>query len=738
MQALNEAFQQSCSKVGKDVVARIEAFAKRQLQLLVTSDSASSSRTEELEVFLAEERDFRFSEASSWSQRHALLSAERDDLQDRLVADLRHFDTQIRAAESRLEAERAEWSKERSNLLEEYGEERHRCEDGEAALMKNKSESVGRETALEAGYASKLAALTKSCDEERQTRLETASELVELQRRLSNVEGELAVASTARDSLREQLEDQRRDLVDASERAVQVCRDDYEKQLTNLGEDSRATEDSLKLTLKDAEMRASETDDEVKQMHLQATVATELVRALREELGNAMTEAAHASGALQAMEGELSSMRDELSQERISSKARIDHIEIEKAGLLNDTRNLQHQIAESARAHENASTQLAEALEAGLRERDLQIEGCEQRCLSARESAANAIAEAKYQSQRIIDIQTALDKSEKESANQRNLWENDRSRLEEALESEATALWHNQEQYTHWRESHLASLHQTQTLLKTFSEAQVQAISKSQEESFLQSASWERDRQLCKAELATSAQKIADLEAQLGVVEHEGSSVRNLLNESQSSLSVMQAERQHDAQQVAVLQHKLKEATDAADSASKREVALAHELKEVSTCHKEERARLEKELSELKQHDADQSLQLQAGYEARVHAIEARTKTELQLEKIGVESVMRENDQLRRTIATQRQQATSGVDTLQAQLETHIAQLQQQTNEFFLEPPHASKAHSHASSPYKSPSERGSAGRILPGVFSPLSLGPAAACTSAFSEASRH
>mmetsp|Transcript_117085 Transcript_117085/g.185239 ORF Transcript_117085/g.185239 Transcript_117085/m.185239 type:complete len:1114 (+) Transcript_117085:86-3427(+) len=723
VQALSEALQQSYASIETDIVNRIEAFAKRQLRLLATSDSMSISRAEELEVSLAEERDLRLSEASSWSHRHALLSAERDDLQARLVVDLGQFESQWRLAESRLEAERREWAQERSGLLEEYAREKQRCADGEAALRRVRCDSVERETAQEAAL-----------EEERQTRLEISTELAELQRRLSSVEGELAVATTARESLREQLENQRQDLVDAGERSVQVCRDDYERQLATIGENSKAAADSLKENLQAAETRVSDTEEEVKQMRAQAAAAAESLRALREELSNAKGEAAHATGALQAIEGELSNIRQELSQERANSKARVEQMELEKAGLQENARRAQVDT-------DDRCTQLAEALQAGLRERDLQIEACEQRCMGARETAADATAEVKYQSQRIVDIQAALDKSEKDSASQAKLWGEDRRRLEEALESEAAALWQNQEQYTHWRESHLSSLQQTQALLKTFSEAQVQAISKTQEESLLQAASRERDRRLCKAEMATSEQKLADLEAELGAAEIEGSNVRNLLNESQSTLSVIQVERQRDEQQAAavkeLLQQRLKEATAAAENANKREVALARELDEAATNHKEERIRLEKELSELRQHDADTLIakeRLHAGFEARVHALEARQKTELQLEKLGVETVLRENEQLRRTIAAQRQQATSGVDSLQAQLETHIAQLQKQTSEFCLESPHRHKTNSRISSPYKSPLGSTIHGLLPPGASSPLSLGPAIACMSASNE----
>merc|ERR1712028_332309 len=93
---------------------------------------------------------------------------------------------------------------------------------------------------------------------------------------------------------------------------------------------------------------------------------------------------------------------------------------------------------------------------------------------------------------------------------------------------------------------------------------------------------------------------------------------------------------------------------------------------------------MDKELLELREtsaHCASESERVQADCEARMLSLETRHKTELERERSGSVSVLRENEQLRSALSLQRHQAASGMDSLQAQLETHIAQLQLHTSE---------------------------------------------------------
>merc|ERR1711966_628602 len=95
---------------------------------------------------------------------------------------------------------------------------------------------------------------------------------------------------------------------------------------------------------------------------------------------------------------------------------------------------------------------------------------------------------------------------------------------------------------------------------------------------------------------------------------------------------------------------------------------LSRQLEETTEVHQDDRARMEKELAELRQLGAQRATEaerLQAECEARVLSMETRHRTELERERLGVASVLRENEKLRSSLSTQRHQASSGMDSLQ-------------------------------------------------------------------------
>merc|ERR1719329_1969885 len=61
--------------------------------------------------------------------------------------------------------------------------------------------------------------------------------------------------------------------------------------------------------------------------------------------------------------------------------------------------------------------------------------------------------------------------------------------------------------------------------------------------------------------------------------------------------------------------------------------------------------------------------------------MEARHAGELERERVRLDSVMRENEQLRLFLAEHRKSSTAGMSALQQQLESHISRLQQHTTE---------------------------------------------------------
>ena len=136
------------------------------------------------------------------------------------------------------EKKRAAFTEEHAALQEEHSAARRsvaECELTEEQLRRDKAELAEERDLLsaerddeQAHFATERAALQ---EEHSAARRSVAECELTSQRELLKAEVYVAAAAAGRDSLREQLEDQRRDLLNAGDRAVQSCRDDLELRL---------------------------------------------------------------------------------------------------------------------------------------------------------------------------------------------------------------------------------------------------------------------------------------------------------------------------------------------------------------------------------------------------------------------------------------------------------------------------------------------------------------------------
>lgn len=180
-------------------------------------------------------------------------------------------------------------------------------------------------------------------------------------------------------------------------------------------------------------------------------------------------------------------------------------------------------------------------------------------------------------------------------------------------------------------------------------------------------------------------------------------------------------------------EEELQRVSGALESAIRNEEALTRQLEQTSVKHQQDRQRLDREVEEVRASGQQQVLErekrsewLKVEYEKRIQSIESHHKAELEREKARVDSVLHQNDQLRRFFAEHKKSSTAGMSSLQSQLESHILRLQQHTSELRGDLDRSTTA---PMSPrgFESPSARGASQRVSGGVTAAPAAAPSAA-----------
>jgi hypothetical protein len=644
---------------------RLEAFAKQQLEFRASSSDA----TRDLELRIVTEREMRINEVSSWSHRHALLQAERDDLQSRLARDVGQLGSQLQAEQRGREEDRHRWCEEQAELCRQREELSQRCKGFEVSV----DQLRGGLSRGEIAHVALEQQLRESDKRTEETRLQ-----------LRETEDALTSTVAGNETLRKELEDQRRRLSDANDSALTSCKEAYERRLLQAAEDgkmslARVNENVLhaneRALLAEERLRASET--ELERSRMQGERAGEETGALRIDLGQAKAEVQEVCHVQRRLEGELADSRHQLAEERVRLQGVIERLEHQKAALQGEAQLMQERLLEltqSAADRDAQSTKITGALEAGIRDRDGRLEERELKLVEARSLSVESAADANAQKSRASELQVQLETTVREAAEERRRLEEERQRLEDGLTAQAKAAKDSQDQYERWRESHSTTLRQVQ------------------EESVARASSLEHDREECRSEMVSTKERLAEALTRLEATEQDLARLRYLLNESQTGAERIKKEKELEEREATSsrqhMQEELRRVTSALETATRNEVSLTQQLEDSSNRNQQDRTRTDREIvdikrsSEVQLSERDQRIEwLKAEYEKRIQALESHHASEVDREKARVDAALHQNEQLRLFFTEQKKNSTAGMSSLQSQLESHINRLQQHTAE---------------------------------------------------------
>eukprot|EP00929_Paragymnodinium_shiwhaense_P041124 TRINITY_DN21383_c0_g1_i1.p1 TRINITY_DN21383_c0_g1~~TRINITY_DN21383_c0_g1_i1.p1 ORF type:complete len:1237 (+),score=290.65 TRINITY_DN21383_c0_g1_i1:149-3859(+) len=663
-----ELFKQTAHSLAQ----RIEAFNAKHIELQVSSNDAAR----DLEMRMKAEQEVHYNETQAWNQRYMAVAAERDELQARLVRDGSQLSLQLQQVENARDEARRVWAEERGHLIRQLEDIRK-----QAATL----DAQGQKWAQDLQQAE--AARGQLELESHRVKLE----LTDFQRQARECRDALMGAELVKQGLQEQLEEQRRRMTHANDTALTSCRELSEQRLSLLAEEGRVSLASAVEKLQQAEAQTRAVESALAAAQIRCDAEAEAAQALRSSLEAGKADLQDAATAKSSLEAQLSASESALHQERRN----LEEIELERKVLKTELQSANDKIIDNTRSFEEKEAmhiQVAGVLEASIRDRDHRLEERQKQLAesvqaqaASRQALAEAHAESRHlltesqaeassQQKRIADFKASLEKCAADAAEDKRRSEEERRRLEETLADQAKAAMEAQGQFERWREANLVSLQQEKN------------------DGLAKLTKLDQEREKLRSECNERGIQLAEMKGRLDTAEEDIKRVRYLLSESQDNMSNLRLEYQRDEQlrtaESQQLQQEIKQVSASLQTALQSEATITKKLEDAFAQHLEEERKLEREVAEAKRVgeqmvvEREQRLErLRTECDSRVKAIEARCARELERENSRVDTLLRENDQLKRLVAEQRQNSAQGMNSLQHQLEEHIQRLQQHTSD---------------------------------------------------------
>eukprot|EP00931_Biecheleriopsis_adriatica_P088957 TRINITY_DN63172_c0_g1_i1.p1 TRINITY_DN63172_c0_g1~~TRINITY_DN63172_c0_g1_i1.p1 ORF type:complete len:922 (+),score=309.01 TRINITY_DN63172_c0_g1_i1:67-2766(+) len=212
VQDFQNAFSQGLKSLERDLLARIADDA-RQMQ---NEQNQLQDMEHNLQVKLKAEKEVRANEADGWRSRQKALASELDDLISRRDREVSELQSKVDAAVASREAEEAAARQERSAM-----QDKAELLVKDVALVEAMVQTARRKSA-------QLEARLSTAQSERD-RLKASADT--LRQQVKESDDALAEAMRSNEALRDQMELQRLDAHSANERELKLCQEMYARRL---------------------------------------------------------------------------------------------------------------------------------------------------------------------------------------------------------------------------------------------------------------------------------------------------------------------------------------------------------------------------------------------------------------------------------------------------------------------------------------------------------------------------
>jgi len=636
VQAFAQNVGGNLKKVEKDLLERIAATSQR----LHGEHCRLRDLEHNLQVKLRAEKEVRENETESWRQKHKALSQELDDLisrRDREVADLQ---AKVEATNATRDAEAEAVSRDRQLLNEKI-----------EALVKDVAllEAM-MQTARRKGLQLESHLSQAECERDRlQAQADT------LRQQIRESDEALGEAVRANEALREQMEVQRLDSHNANERDLKTCRDMFERRLEVTAQGYISEQQELNKRIKTFEETIGLKAGELQNMREELAAKTRSRDALQRDVQ--MWKAQHELAA--KMKGDVDREFSQFRQESLGGELRRlqeqhDELTTKKAEL--DMRRAAvieeaQEVQAAVKAREAANAERARAISDLDRSTAVELQRTKQSLAEAEMGLARVKAEAANTSQQMGERR---DKLEQDLARLNADLEVEKRDFERKIANERMNCESLREGFEKLRQEHSSSY-------KAAFEGPVQQISA------LEGAISEIQRS-SDAELTGLRQKseklrqrVDELETELGRVQAKLAQTEQEVQEGSSRLHIAKAS--HRSSRESLEREKLLKTEDL-KQVQNQIVSKSDTLKKLTRDGEEQRKRMLREVEEAKAArarqvaEADSRLNaLRSEYSMAIEDKDADLRTGTIGSRDRLDSLVRENEQLRRYVSEHRHAA---------------------------------------------------------------------------------
>jgi len=659
VQGFSGTVTMNLKKLERELLERISSTSRR----LQNEQSKLRDVEHNLQVKLRAEKEVRENETEAWRARHKTLASELEDLiarRDREVSDLQ---VKIEATNSTREAEAAAFRKDRAAM-----HDKTEVLVKDVALLEAMMQTARRKSLqLEAHLAQA---------EGERDRLQATAETLRQQIRESDEA--LGEAVRSNEALREQMEVQRLESQNASERDLKTCREMFEKRLEVTAHGYAAEQQDLAKRIKTYEESLGLKAGELQAVRESLAEKTRQRDALQRDVQ--MWKAQHELAAKMKadVDRDFSQFRqDSLGGELRRLQEQHDELTTKKAELemhRNAVIEEAQDVQQAVKAREVANAERAKAIADQEMSTSAEIQRTKSSLLEAERSLASAKAEAAAVAQQMNERRDSL---EQDLARLIADQEVDKREFERKIQAERQNCDGLRESFEKLRNEHSSSY-------KAAFEGPVQQISA------LEGAISEIQRS-SDAELSGFRQKseklrvrVEELEGELARVQAKLASTEQEVQEGTSRVNL--AKSNHRAAKEALEREKALKSEEA-QQVQRSIVQKTEQLKALTRQSEDQRRRMLRDIEESKQAksrqlaDADSRLQaLRTEYSMAIEDKEHTPPTVSLNVRDRIDGLARENETLRRYVG-EHKHAASHIQDVGSQMQRTLSSMEDRAAE---------------------------------------------------------
>eukprot|EP00397_Hematodinium_sp_SG-2012_P004014 GEMP01004025.1.p1 GENE.GEMP01004025.1~~GEMP01004025.1.p1 ORF type:complete len:939 (+),score=279.37 GEMP01004025.1:79-2895(+) len=614
--------------VEKDIFQHLEKQAERHLQ----SRAYLQANVQDLDQKLTSEKNLRVHEVAAWKQKHASFQAEKDDTADSLGREITLRTSQVHCMDRTVQSEQAQNTERRQKL-----EQTVKAQLDEKNSLERTLENVNRESfRLESQVG------TLESDEKMKEQ-----QLQELRREMRQTEDSLSGQQNANEHLRQQLEEQRERFQSTNDKELQRARIAADEKLVNLREQRDKEEQLGRQQLAALADMISSREADLERKKQQCEAVTTENNALERDVQMWKNMFEQCNKQRQDQERDLAHLRQEWTRQRLSVQETTDITEQKRQTAENDFEIMSSQFVEFKRQSSARETEIASrigALEDMLKTTKYHLADGKSQLSDTTEALRKIKTDSLAGNQKQME---AIHKLERDLDQQNLEWQDEKKRLDSAIETERRNTSEHRERYDKWKETHANALRQIQE------DTTVRLQNYEREKNRL-TDKYRQEVDHAKKDLELNQRKVDQLRDQI-------SRSRNSYHESQGALESIKRETERNERSLSVMKHQhsdeLRTVQSASDAARKSEVSMSRQYEQSKARHEQDRNKLLKDFEDAKAGGSSQLTEAEKrmqttkqDYEGQLNNERHRLSTDMVLERSKMDGLTRENDQLKKIL----------------------------------------------------------------------------------------